>query len=258
MRARSSSSSPAPGFSARTADARDAKGGSHRPLGSGLDLERPERQPRSPLGQRTSSRRQTLLLRENTLDGSQPLLDKPCLLCEAIPLRDGVARSGRALGSLALERTPAVRLARRGRLECAELPRKPVSQRAGRLVPQRQALASSLQPIERRDRRLAPARGIRELVLGSRPVRQQPFEPRLGAAPRERGVVSSTLDLASAPTCFLQIELGDPRLERRDLDRELVRSLGRCGLERERSEALPHLLLDVLRAFDLHARRARA
>ena len=89
---------------------------------------------------------------------------------------------------------PAVRLARRGR-SSAPAPRKPVSQRAGRLVPQRQALASSLQPIERRHRRLAPARGIRELVLGSRPVRQESFEPRLGAAPRERGVVSSTLDL---------------------------------------------------------------
>ena len=169
-----------------------------------------------------------------------------------------MARSGRALGSLALEGTPAVRLARRGRLERAELLRKPVSQRAGRLVPQRQALASSLQSIESRDRCLAPACGIRELVLGSRPVRQQSFEPRLGAAPGECGVVSSTLDLASAPTCILQIELGDPRLQRRDLDRELVRSLGGRRLERERPEALPHLLLDVLRALDLQVRRARA
>ena len=43
----------------------------------------------------------------------------------------------------------------------------------------------------------------------------------------------------------------DPRVQRGDLECELLRALGRCRLQRQRTQALSHLLLDVASALDL-------
>ena len=48
-----------------------------------------------------------------------------------------------------------------------------------------------------------------------------------------------------------EVELGDAGVERGDLAAELLGPLGRCRLQRERPEPLPHLGLDVARALDL-------
>ena len=50
-----------------------------------------------------------------------------------------------------------------------------------------------------------------------------------------------------------QVELGDPRAQPRHLDDDLLGPLRRRRLQRQRSQALAHLLLDVARALDLEA-----
>ena len=122
-----------------------------------------------------------------------------------------------------------------------------------RLAPKRQPLDRALQPVEVRRARLPPAGGVGELVLGPRAVAEQALEARLGAAPepvrRRRVAPSASARRASAS---VEVELSDARAQRRDLDAELLGALGRSRLQRERPQALPHLVLDVPGALDLH------
>ena len=82
-------------------------------------------------------------------------------------------------------------------------------------------------------------------------IGEQAFEPRLGSASRERGGVASLLDPGPLRGSLGQVELGDARSQRCDLDPKLLRSLRRRRLQRERSQPLAHLLLDVAGALDL-------
>ena len=139
----------------------------------------------------------------------------------------------------------------RGRGERGELRLEPLAKSRRGLAPERQAVAAALEPVLRGERGLAPAGRVRELVLGARPVAEQRLEPRLRAAPRERGCLAAALGLGAPALAVAEIELRDPRAQRRDLGAELLRALGGGRLERERAQPLPHLRLDVARALDL-------
>ncbi len=174
------------------------------------------------------------------------------MLGELVPLGRGASGGNGRVEGFALQRSPAVRLARRQRLEGCELLREPVAKRAGGLSSELEALAPTLQAVEGSDGGLATARSVRELVLRARAVGEEPFESRLGTAPGERCSITPNLDLAAPVTRIGDVELGNPSAQGSDLAGELLRALGSSGLQRERPQSLPYLLLDVSRALDLH------
>ena len=109
----------------------------------------------------------------------------------------------------------------------------------------------ALEAVEGAERRLAAAGGVGQLVLGLLALLEQRGELLLRAAARDRDCVAASLGVGPALGDGEQVELRDPRPQRRDLDRELLGPLGGGRLERERAQPLAHLLLDVLRALDL-------
>ena len=227
------------------------QGCGNRALGPGLDLERSERKTRSTLGEGTRSRRKALLLCEDTLERPETLAREACLLGEAVSLGRGAPGRDSGVEGFALELRPAVRLARRHGLERRKLPCEPVAEGGGGLAAELETLAPTLQTVEGGDGSLAATRSVRELVLRARAVGEEPFEPRLGAAPGERCGVAPNLDLAAPVSCVGHVELRNSRAQGGDLDGELLGPLGGRRLERERSQSLPYLLLDVSRALDL-------
>ena len=128
---------------------------------------------------------------------------------------------------------------------------EPLEQRGRRLGPELEPLDAALQPVARRNRGLAPTRRVRELLLGPRPIGEQPLEPSLRSALRERCGVSTLLGLRATRARVGEVELRDPRAQAGDLDAELLGALRGRRLQRERPQALAHLLLDVARALDL-------
>ena len=133
-----------------------------------------------------------------------------------------------------------------------QLRREPLAERSRRFAPKLEPLAAALEPVERRNRGLATSGRVGELVLGACPVREQRFEPRLRAAPRESRSVAPLLGLTLPAPRVGEVELRDTRPDSRDLDCELLRALGGRRLERQRAQPLSHLLLDVAGALDLN------
>ena len=85
------------------------------------------------------------------------------------------------------------------------------------------------------------------------PAPREVPQPPLCASLRERCSIATLLRLRPPRAGICEIELRDPRVQRRDLECELLRALGRGRLQRERTQALSHLLLDVARALDLES-----
>ena len=128
---------------------------------------------------------------------------------------------------------------------------EPLDERGGGLHPELEPLHATLQPVARRHRGLATASRVRELLLGARAVGEHSFEPPLRASFRERHRVAALLRLCTTRAGLGQIELRDAGAQTRDLPPELLGALRGRGLERERPQALAHLLLDVAGALDL-------
>ena len=99
--------------------------------------------------------------------------------------------------------------------------------------------------------RLALAGGVGQLVLGARPRGEQLLQLRLQLAARAQLRVPAELARAPALVEPREVEPCDRRLQARDLLAELLRALGGGRLERERPQALAHLVLEVTRALDL-------
>ena len=120
-----------------------------------------------------------------------------------------------------------------------------------RLASQHEPLGGSLQAVEGTERRLAPAGRVGQLVLGLLALLEQSSELFLRAAAGDHDGVAAGICVRPAVGHGEQVELSDPRPQRRDLDRELLGPLGGGRLERERAQPLAHFLLDVLRTLDL-------
>src|SRR5205823_3507853 len=139
----------------------------------------------------------------------------------------------------------------RGPLRLVRVAPQRLDEPPDRLAPHRQPLRAASHPVERRGCRLATAGGILELVLGPPPLDEERLEPLVAPPPREPGRRPPLLELREPLLETCGIERREPRLERRNLRRELLRPLGRGHLERERPDPRPHLLLDVVRPLDL-------
>ncbi len=108
-----------------------------------------------------------------------------------------------------------------------------------------------MQPVAGSHGGLSPAGRVRELLLSSRAVREKPLESRLGSAPNESRSVLPLLRLGATGVGVREVELRDPRAKRGDLERQLLDALRRRRLERQRTQPLSNLLLDVVGTLDL-------
>ena len=115
----------------------------------------------------------------------------------------------------------------------------------------RDPLGGALQPVERLDRRLALPGGVGELLLGGVPLGEERGQLLLRAPAADPGRGLALLGRCPARVDGGEVELGDPRTQTRDLVRELLGPLGRRRLQRERTQPLAHLGLDVAGALDL-------
>ena len=125
-----------------------------------------------------------------------------------------------------------------------------------RLAADGQPLARSAEAIEGGERRLASAGRVGQLDLGALALGEDRPEPLLRAPSRERRRRTTLVRLCATGIEGGNVDPRDPRSQAGDLVPELLRALRRRRLERQRPEALAHLVLDVPRALDLrrHAR----
>ena len=138
-----------------------------------------------------------------------------------------------------------------GLLGLPEVVLQPPGERTRRLAAEGETLARPLEPVQRADRRLARAGGVGELDLGALTLGENGLEPLLRRPPGERGRGATLLRLRPASLEGLEVEPGDARAQRCDLEPQLLRALGSGRLERQRPEPLAHLLLDVPRPLGL-------
>ena len=192
-----------------------------------LDLEQRQREPFPLLGQRPGSWRKPLPLGEGVLESREPPSGQPCLLAQGLALRVGPRARQERLGAQPL-----------GKLE-------------GGLAPQLQPLGAAAQPVERGGCALAAPGGGRELLLDPVALREQSFEPLIGALALERRRCPALLDLAEPLVNLSEVELGHAGAQAGDLPAQLLRPLGRGRLQRQRTQPRLHLGLEVSGALDL-------
>ena len=133
-----------------------------------------------------------------------------------------------------------------------EVGAEPHEQPLRAFLAERDSLARRLEPVERLDRRLPAPGGVGELLLGGVPLREERLQLLLRAPAGEpRGGLPLLRRLAARIGCG-EVELCDPGSQPGNLLRELLGALGRRGLQRERTQPLPHLCFDVARPLDLN------
>jgi len=183
--------------------------------------------------------------REQCLGVASPLGDPPAL-------GGSIARRGGRLAGRVLEGTHRlVGTDRQRTLRLREVLAEPCRKGDERLRANGQALARALQSVERAERALARAGGVRKLDLRRLPLTENRRQPLLRRPARERGRASACVGLGSTLLQRCEVERCDTCAQRRDLPHELLRTLGGGCLERQRPKPLPHLLLDVAGALDL-------
>src|SRR5262249_1873494 len=133
----------------------------------------------------------------------------------------------------------------------SELALQPLGQIFQAFRAQRHALAGAAQAVERRSRRLAAPRGVGQLLLHPAALDEQRLELSFDALALERGCRFALLGRSLPLAQRGEIELGDARLDPGDLTAELFGPLRRGRLQRERSQALARLGLDVAGALHL-------
>ena len=111
---------------------------------------------------------------------------------------------------------------------------------------------AAAQPVERLHRLLAPAGGVGELLLGAAALGEHGVEPLLGRAPRRAPPPRRRSPAAASRSSSAARSSSAIRARSRAISTaELLRPLGRGRLQRERPQALAHLVLEVARALDL-------
>ena len=180
---------------------------------------------------------------------------------DARPALLGLHLQARALGGSALGRRGGVTRDRleldgRGRIVRArglELGAERCGQRRRRLAAQDDALAAAAQAVERRGRLLARAGRIGELLLGPLALGDERGDPLVEHATLGGRLGAACIGLAATLGEPREVEGRDRRLQAGDLEPELLGPLGSGRLERERPQALLHLVLEVAGALDLDA-----
>ncbi|MBM2822856.1 MAG: hypothetical protein HW413_1602 [Thermoleophilia bacterium] len=202
------------------------------------------------LGERPRGWWKSLLLGERLLKRPSPLAHERGTLDETRVLSFCDAGSFGRARCLELEAGRIVGFFRAVRLR-RNLAPEALEQRSRRLAAKPEPLDAALQSIERSDRGLTAAGGVGKLVLGTGSVGQQTFESGLCPAPRERSSIPSPLRVGAPRVGVGEVELRDSGAQRVDLERKLLCAFGRGRLESQRAEALPYLILDIVRPFDL-------
>ena len=200
------------------------KGGSNRALVAGVDREGRKDEALAPLGQRTGSRRKSLELCQRPLERAEALTSQPRLLAKPLPLRGSRSRR---IGPESL------------------------GQGLRALTPVLEPLGGALQPVEAGRRLLASPGRADELTLDAVSLREQRLELLARPVPRKARSPAPLVGLCPALLDLLQLELGDPRLDRPDLAAQLLGPLGGGGLQRQRAQALLDLGLEVPGALDI-------
>jgi hypothetical protein len=95
------------------------------------------------------------------------------------------------------------------------------------------------------------AASARRLVLGASALLEHASEPVVAALALERGLGAALPDLGEAALHALELGSGDAGATALDLADELLGTLSRGGLERQRPEPLPYLVLEISRALHL-------
>ena len=119
-------------------------------------------------------------------------------------------------------------------------------------------LGRALQPVEARRRLLAAPGRADELALDAVALAQQRFELLARPVARQARCLAPLVGVRAPLLDLLELELGDPRLDRADLAAQLLGPLRRGRLERERAQALLDLGLEVAGPLDVLAPPGRA
>ena len=216
-------------------------------LGAGVDVEQGEGEPLPGLGELASRRWQSFALGQRLLECPQTLTG------EVDAGRQVVAQALRLIGGAReLSRRRACRpRTLRVRGDRGELRAEPRSERLGGLATHHDALRACLQLVQRRGRPLAAAGGVGELLLGLRTRCEQRLQLRVELLPRRELCRALLLRRRAMRAEAGEIERGDRGLHTCDLLRKLRGAFGRGRLERERAQALLHLVLEIAGALDL-------
>ena len=198
-----------------------AERGRDRRLTARLDVHGAQGQRLALLGERTRSGRQPFALVERPLDRDSPSLGKSSLLeeCIAALLGDGGT--------------------------------EPLEQVGGGLSPHLDALARAAETVESTGRALAPAGHGGELPFGALALAEQLLQTPIDLGPRGVELRTARSDLTHARRQVLEIECGQAGTQAAEFLAELLRALGGARLERERTEALLHLSLEIASALHL-------
>ncbi len=121
----------------------------------------------------------------------------------------------------------------------------------GALTAQVGALDRATQPVERSGGALVPPARLAELFLGLAALLEEPAQLLVARTPVGLGGGAALGDTGEQLVDSFQIGGGKARLELRDLVAQLLGALGGGGLQREGTDALAHLGLEVAGAVDL-------
>ena len=125
------------------------------------------------------------------------------------------------------------------------------SRSACRLAPHLDALARAAQAVESAGGAFAPAGHGGELPFGALALGEQLLQARIDLGPRRVELRTARSGLGHARRQLFEIERGQAGTEAAELLAELLRALGGARLERERTQPLLHLALEIARALDL-------
>jgi hypothetical protein len=123
-------------------------------------------------------------------------------------------------------------------------------------APEFDALDPASQPVEPGRCLLVPPRGLGELLLGAMTHFEEAGQGAVAALALERGGGLAPLHLRKLLLEALELRRSDAGAEAVELDAELLRPLGGGRLQRQRAQALAHLVLEIAGALglDLDAR----
>ena len=190
--------------------------------------------------------------RRRPLDGRHQRMGVPRALGGLAALRGRVARRDGGLARRVLQR--AERLVRSGALGTLGLRQvvpQPRGERGRRLRANGEPLPRALEPVEGADGRLASPGRVGQLDLRTLAVGEDGREPVLRRATGERGGAPPLLGLGSPLVERPEVDPRDPSMQRDDLACELLGTLRGGRLQRQRTEPLADLVLDVPRPLDL-------
>jgi len=137
------------------------------------------------------------------------------------------------------------------RLRVGELGPHLLDQRRGRLTPQSEPLGRAPQPVQDLHRLFALPRGVGELLLRSAALGEDSVELLLRGATCEPRCALALVGVRDPLVERDEVELCDARAQLRELAAQLLGALGRRRLEREGTQPLLDLVLEVARAIDL-------